>query len=85
MGGAEILMLMISIICLIAICHFIVAFLLAYTIDELPTFYTPATIYQLTKMNWFGCITIWVVLFPFGFIFELGGFLKWLFTVGRKD
>ena len=64
--------------------HFITAFIV-YIIDtDFPTFYTPATFYKLTKMNWFGCIMTYIILFPFGFMFEIGGFVKWIFTVGRK-
>ena len=41
-------------------------------------FYTPKTIYEKSNMNWFGCIMVYIILFPFGFVFEIGGFLKWL-------
>ena len=49
------------------------------------TIFFPNDIYDITEMNWFGCITIYIILFPIAFIYEIGGFLKWLFTVGRKD
>lgn len=47
-------------------------------------FYTPKTIYRKTNMNWFGSICIYILIFPFSFILSIGGFLRWLFTVGRK-
>ena len=47
-------------------------------------FYTPKSIYKETNMNWFGVIIVYILIFPFSFIFAIGGFLKWLFTVGRK-
>ena len=51
---------------------------------KFPLLYTPGTLYKFTKMNWFGCVASWVILLPFTFLFELGGVIKWLFTVGRK-
>ena len=67
-----------------AIAHFVSA-LLVYCINEnFPFLYTPATFYRLTEMNWIGCITVYILLFPISYISEIGGFLKWLFTVGRK-
>lgn len=53
--------------------------------DKFPVLYTPKTLYSFTKMNWFGCIMIYILLLPFTFTFQIGGILKWLFTVGRKD
>ena len=47
-------------------------------------FYTPKTIYEKSNMNWFGSIMIYIILFPFCFVLAIGGFLKWLFTVGRR-
>ena len=44
----------------------------------------PSTIYEISKMNWFGTICVYILIFPFSFILGIGGFLKWLFTVGRK-
>ena len=68
----------------VAISHFISAFIVYSINEDFPTLYTPATIYRLTEMNWFGCIVTYILLFPIAFIYEIGGFLKWLFTVGRK-
>lgn len=47
-------------------------------------FYTPRSIYEESNMNWFGTIFVYILIFPFSFILAIGGFLKWLFTVGRK-
>ena len=69
----------------IFISHFVSTFIVYLINENFPVFYTPATIYKLTEMNWFGCITIYILLFPIAFIFEIGGFLRWLFTIGRKD
>lgn len=65
--------------------HFCVAFVLFCVNEDWPIYYTPATFYELTSMNWIGCVLVWILLFPFAFVFELGGLFKWLFTVGRKD
>lgn len=65
--------------------HWVVWAILSSFIDDFLFLYTPGTLYFHTKMNWFGCIAVYILLFPFGFVFEIGGFLKWLFTVGRKD
>lgn len=65
--------------------HVIMGLILVYINEDWPMWYTPATFYELTHMNWFGCIIVWILLFPFTFVFETGGLLKWLFTVGRKD
>ena len=46
--------------------------------------YTPLSIYNESNMNWFGTICVYILIFPFSFILGIGGFLKWLFTVGRK-
>jgi len=64
--------------------HWFVWAILEEFIDKPPFLYTPGTLYLHTKMNWFGCIMIYIILFPFGFVFEIGGFLRWLFTVGRR-
>ena len=47
-------------------------------------FYTPLSIYNESRMNWFGAIVVYILIFPFSFILGIGGFLRWLFTVGRK-
>ena len=65
--------------------HFTVGAVLYLVDEDWPVFYTPATFYELTNMNWFGCIIAYIILLPFAFVFEIGGILKWLFTVGRKD
>ena len=52
--------------------------------NDCDIFYTPKTIYEESNMNWFGCIIVYIIMFPFGFVFAIGGFLRWLFTVGRK-
>lgn len=67
------------------ISHFISAFIVYCINENFPFLYTPATFYKLTEMNWVGCIITYILLFPIAFISEIGGFLKWLFTVGRKD
>ncbi len=64
--------------------HWFVWAILEVFIDKSLFLYTPGTLHRSTKMNWFGCIMIYIILFPFGFVFEIGGFLEWLFTVGRK-
>ena len=64
--------------------HFSVGMILYFIDEDWPIWYTPVTFYKLTRMNWFGCIATYIILFPFGFVFEIGGFIKWLFTVGRK-
>ena len=48
-------------------------------------FYTPRSIYEESNMNWFGTVIVYILIFPFSFILGIGGFLRWLFTVGRKD
>lgn len=53
--------------------------------DKFPILYTPKTLYSFTKMNWFGCIVIYILLLPFTFALQIGGILKWLFTIGRKN
>ena len=52
---------------------------------DFPYFYTPATLYKYSNMNWFGCVVVYILLLPFGFVFELGGIIRWLFTYGRED
>ena len=52
--------------------------------DKFPILYTPKTLYSFTKMNWFGCVVIYILLLPFTFALQIGGILKWLFTIGRK-
>ena len=47
-------------------------------------FYTPLSIYNESNMNWFGTICVYILIFPFSFILGIGGFLRWLFTVGRE-
>lgn len=81
----EIILLILLLLSCIFILHFISAFILYMINENIPLFYTPKTIYKETEMNWFGCIVIYILLFPIGFVYEIGGFLKWLFTVGRKN
>ena len=61
-----------------------------------PVVYHPELIYDNTKMNWFGCWFFFVLIrlvSPLFTIFALImvpilyalHFIKWLFTVGRKD
>ena len=56
----------------------------------------PSSIYRCTKMNWFGCWFLYIllaILSPLVFIckwlvigmYYLTKWIKWLFTVGRKD
>ena len=80
----EVLFIIFISLAYIFISHFICAFILYMINENLPLFYTPNDIYRKTEMNWFGCIVIYVLLFPIGFVYEIGGFLRWLFTVGRK-
>lgn len=82
MQAGEIIGLILLLLSCVFIIHFISAFIL-YMIN-LPFFFTPKDIYKKTEMNWFGCIVIYILLFPIAFVYEIGGFLKWLFTVGRK-
>lgn len=63
--------------------------------DE-PAVYSPELIYDNTKMNWFGCWFFFVLIRLVSPLFTIIGlimvpilyiidFIKWLFTVGRKD
>ena len=66
--------------------------------DEILIF-RPADFYESAKMNWFGswfCFILLAIVSPFGFfiklllyfvviLFYIAEFIKWLFTVGRKD
>lgn len=58
--------------------------------------YSPTFLYENTKMNWFGCWLCFILIRLFIPINTLTGlvvtiiyytciFIKWLFTVGRKD
>ena len=58
--------------------------------------FCPRALYDNTKMNWFGCWFIFIlisILSPLGFSFKVLAFvcvkfyegIVWLFTVGRKD
>ena len=80
----EILGVILLFLALSFVLHFSAAFILYCINEDMPVFYTPLTLYKLTTMNWFGCIITYIILFPFAFVFEIGGFIKWLFTVGRK-
>ena len=51
---------------------------------KFPLFYTFGDLHKFTKMNWFGGVMTYLLLLPFIFAFEIGGIVKWLFTVGRK-
>ena len=62
--------------------HAVIGF--ALDSNDWDIFYTPKTIYEKSNMNWFGCIMVYIILFPFSFVVEIGGFLRRLFTVGRK-
>ena len=50
---------------------------------------TPKELHDRTKMNWFGCIFVWLLEFLLNPCIWLAvlvvGFFYWLFTVGRKD
>lgn len=82
----ENLILFIIFIMLTLVIHFaLITSLFTIINDDWPVFYTPATFYKMTQMNWVGCIISYILLFPFGFVFEIGGFLKWVFTIGRKE
>lgn len=68
-----------------------------YTQESL--IWLPEVLYTDAKMNWFGswfCFIFLIIIDPFGFLLKLGlyllvgisyvgEFIKWLFTVGRKD
>lgn len=84
MQVGEIIGLILILLSCTFILHFICAFILFMITENLPFFYTPKDFYRHTEMNWFGCIVIYILLFPIGFVYEIGGFLRWLFTVGRK-
>ena len=58
--------------------------------------YSVRVLYEYTKMNWFGCWFCFIMirlLIPINTLIVLGcftidyvcRFIKWLFTVGRKD
>ena len=58
--------------------------------------YSPGVIYDNTQLNWFGCWFLFILLRLFNIWVTLVGliaqsccfivvFIKWLFTVGRKD
>ena len=84
MNPEEIIGLILILLSCTFILHLISAFILYMINENFPFFYTPKDLYRCTEMNWFGCIMVYIILFPFGFVFEIGGFLRWLFTVGRK-
>ena len=71
--GLILALLMLEIVTHLSLCNFLGQ-----------SFYTPKTIYEKTDMNWFGTIVVYILIFPFSFILGIGGFLRWLFTVGRK-
>ena len=77
----------IIVICLIIsiFLHWLAWGILSCFVDDTFFLYTPGTLCSHTKMNWFGCIMVYIILFPLAPAFEFGGFIKWLFTVGRKD
>lgn len=83
MSIGRIIGLILLLLSCIFILHFIVAYILYMISENFSLFYTPKDFYRKTEMNWFGCIMIYIILFPFGFVFEVGGFLRWLFTVRR--
>ena len=45
----------------------------------------PSELYKYTKMNMVGCIICWLVVLIFAPACALGGLIRRLFTVGRKD
>ena len=60
--------------------------------SDTPLAFSIFDLYHETKMNWFGCLLVWigiVIINPFWWLgykplFYIGIFFKWLFTVGRK-
>ena len=63
---------------------------------ELNTLIFPSTLYEVSKMNWFGCWFCFIltsIFSPILFCIKFGGtiigciydFIYWLFHVGRKD
>ena len=66
------------------------------TCDENCPVYSARVLYENTKMNWFGCWFCFIVIrllipvntlivLSFSIIDYVCMFIKWLFTVGRKD
>lgn len=45
----------------------------------------PRDIKNNTKMNWFGCIVCYILLFIIFPIFNIGKFIYWLFHVKRGE
>ena len=78
MQTGEIIGIIVGVLLLELITHLCISALL----DQI--FYTPLSIYNESRMNWFGVIIVYILIFPFSFIFGIGGFLRWLFTVRRK-
>ena len=79
MQTGEIIGIIIGVLLVEVITHFL-------TVESLDiVFYTPRSIYEESNMNWFGTICIYILIFPFSFILGIGGFLRWLVTVGRKQ
>lgn len=74
-----------TIICLYLCLHALFVLLYFYSDTALPVFFTPEELYQHSKMNIVGCLIVYllfIILIP---VFTIGGIIKWLFTVGRKD
>lgn len=78
MGSGLLLFLVIWLPFIEVVCHCFICITLKLG------FYTPKTIYKNSNMNWLGTIIVYILIFPFSFVLAIGGFLKWLFTVGRK-
>lgn len=66
--------------------------LVASVFSDTPLAFSIVDLYHKTKMNWFGCLLVWIgiiIINPFWWlvykpVFYIGKFFKWLFTVGRK-
>ena len=65
-----------------AILHLFAAIVCVYDISAM--FLTPGKIYNMTKVNWFGAIFIYISYFCVVPIYAIVAFMIWICTVGRK-
>lgn len=64
---------------------FYVVLVYIVTDGEFPVFFTPKDLYQHSKINIVGCLVLYILFISLIPIFTIGGVIKWLFTVGRRD
>lgn len=83
MSASEIITLIICGWMLLHIFYFAVLYLVMDS--ELPMFFTPKDLYQHSKINALGCLVLYILFIGLIPIFTIGGIIKWLFTVGRRD